>query len=70
MYACISFIITIKLQQIANCSDGSIRLVGGATIREGHVEVCVGGRWGTVCYNEELARTVCEQLGFGNQGEQ
>ncbi len=33
------------------------------------MEVCVDGRWGTVCYNEKLAGTVCEQLGFGNQGE-
>ena len=49
--------------------NGSLRLVGGASYREGRVEVCIDGQWGTVCYNEELAEIVCEQLGFGNQSE-
>ena len=36
--------------------------MGGASDREGRVEVCVGGRWGTVQTNNpgELAQTVCE----------
>ena len=54
-----------ELVHTANCSDGEIRLVGGSTNREGRVEVCVDGRWGTVCNNNpQLARTVCSQLGY------
>ncbi len=48
--------------KIANCTKAEIRLVGGASDREGRVEVCVDGRWGTVQTNNpgELTQTVCE----------
>ncbi len=39
--------------------------MGGSTDREGRVEVCVDGRWRTVCTgNQELARTVCSRIGI------
>ncbi len=46
------------------CTDGEIRLVNRTNSREGRVEVCVDGRWGTVQTNNpgELAQTVCESL--------
>ena len=33
------------------CTDGSIRLVGGVTEREGRVEICLQNQWGSVCDN-------------------
>ncbi len=46
--------------------------MGGSTDREGRVEVCVGGRWRTVCTgSQELAGAVCSQMGYifeGNRG--
>ena len=39
--------------------------MNGSTNREGRVEVCMDGRWGTVCNsNPPLAGAVCSQLGF------
>lgn len=54
--------------QDANCSHGSVRLVGddGDGVREGRVEVCVNSAWGTVCseyFTQEDAEVICGQLG-------
>ena len=54
---------------ISVCTDGEIRLIGGSTNREGRVEVCMDGRWGTVCNNsQQLPGAVCSQLGFLPEG--
>ncbi|XP_064397393.1 uncharacterized protein LOC135344175 isoform X3 [Halichondria panicea] len=53
----------------ADCANGEIRLVGGSSVREGRVEVCVGGRWGTVQNNNsQLVEFVCSTLGFPTEG--
>jgi len=58
--------------QVPNCFvEGEIRLVQGTTSREGRVEVCLGGVWGTVCDNgwgTVDARVVCRQLGYPTLG--
>ena len=53
------------------CSTGEIRLVNGSTNREGRVEVCVDGRWGTVCNksHEGIAGAICSQLGLPIEGK-
>ena len=55
------------------CSpNGSIRLVDGASEREGRVEVCMGGYWGSVCsdgWSEEDALVVCRQAGHNTLSE-
>ena len=50
-----------------SCNDGELRLVGGGSPHEGHVEMCLGQRWGSV--NNEIWSTanievVCRQLGY------
>ena len=57
-----------------DCSiPGEVRLVYGNRTggREGRVETCFGGQWGTVCHNSwnnQDAQVVCGQLGFGRVG--
>lgn len=53
------------------CSHGDIRLIGGSSVFEGRVEVCVSGSWGTVCddyWSSTDARVACRQLGFSTSG--
>ena len=54
-----------------NCTDGSIRLVGGQVPNEGRVEICLNRRWGTVCDNswDSLdAQVACRQLCYSSTG--
>ena len=49
------------------CSEGSIRLVNGATSMQGRVEICHSNVWGTVCddfWGVSDAVVVCRQLNF------
>ena len=53
------------------CSDGDVRLVGGAVETEGTVEVCSKSLWGAIAAEEWTvvdATVVCKQLRYPSQG--
>ena len=52
-----------------DCFDGAIRLADGESEREGRVEICSTGRWGTVCdsqWTTNNTAVVCRFLGYSD----
>lgn len=53
--------------QCTVCRTGDVRLTGGSSSSFGRVEICFGGKWGTVAdtaWNVDAATVVCRQLGY------
>ncbi|XP_019858318.1 PREDICTED: deleted in malignant brain tumors 1 protein-like, partial [Amphimedon queenslandica] len=52
-----------------NCTDYTVRLVDGATAREGKVQICLNKVWGAFCYRDNYnydvdANIICRDLGY------
>ena len=72
--SCSKLFILVLLLHVAfafyiDCTPpGKLRLVGGSGPREGRVEMCYRGQWGTICDNgwDNIdAQVVCRQIGVG-----
>ena len=54
------------------CTHGELRLQDGRTPLQGRVEICIGGRWGSICddlWDNNDASVVCSQLGFSRRSK-
>ena len=52
------------------CVNGSLRLIGGNTMLEGILQICIDGVWGVICNRlttKEMS-IACAQMGFTFSG--
>lgn len=70
-YHCICQCYYVCILLIGCTTNWELRLVGGTNVREGRLEVCLNGVWGTVCdqsWDNTDAGVVCTELGYSRQG--
>ena len=63
------FFVLIWLKLFIDCTEGDVRLVGGAHKFQGTVEICLDSSWCLVSqhgWDNRDARTVCRELGGYN----
>lgn len=70
----LSFFPSPPLARNPECTGDAVRLTDRVNEREGRLQVCMGGMWGTVCdsnneWGPEEANIACGQLGFSDKGK-
>ena len=70
---CLSHVHVCQTSEMAGCTNLDVRLVDGQTGLEGRVEICVNGVWAAVLssypFTNEVARVICNQLGYPSECE-
>ena len=64
----LTYLLDNMINDTASCPAGEMRLIGGSVDKNGRVEVCLNGVWGTVCadgWGISDAFVACKQLGMG-----
>ena len=70
LQSCVSANVFLDIATVSSsCNDGDLQLVGGITINQGRLEVCMNGAWGSVCDSDDIFTTdeaivACRQLGL------
>ncbi len=54
------------------CEDNQLRVVGGITVFEGRVELCISETWNTICadnaWTNNDANVACREAGYSATG--
>ena len=67
-----SLTLNLLLDLILDCTNGNVRLIGGAASNEGTVEVCTNKLWGLISdvgWDENDAKVICRQLNLPYNGQ-
>ena len=67
-----SYCVIASHVQTDSCPYGDVRLVNGSDSSEDRLEICINGKWGTVCddhWNDNNTDVVCRQVGDYSSGQ-
>ena len=70
LHLCV-IVINSTTSYTAECEDGDIKLVGGASEVEGRLEICFNKRWTTIDgdgWTHTDTEVACRELGFSTSG--